>query len=255
VLPRARRSLCRNAPSALQDLAEAGTSRRVLGTLPAMSATGFASGTGVSESELVAALRAGDEAAFAGLVRRHHRSLVRLAMSFVRSEAIAEEVTQETWLAVMRGLDGFEGRSSLKTWIFHILCNQARSRGIKEQRSVPFSALEADEAQGPTVDRGRFRGDGDTFAGYWTTVPFAWWGLPEERVSQAETRQVVERTLAGLPARQRQVVSLRDVEGWSADEVCAALGVSEANQRVLLHRGRAQIRAVVEAHFAELADR
>ena len=220
-----------------------------------MSATGVATGTDVSESELVAALRAGDEAAFVTLVRRHHRCLVRLAMSFVRSEAIAEEVTQETWLAVVRGLDGFEGRSSLKTWIFHILCNQARSRGVKERRSIPFSALEAEEGQGPTVDPGRFRGDGDTFAGYWTTVPFAWWGLPEERASQTETRQVVERTLAALPIRQRQVVTLRDVEGWAPGEVCAALGISEANQRVLLHRGRAQLRAVVEAHFAQLADR
>ena len=207
---------------------------------------------GVSDDELVPRLRDGDESAFAALVRRHHRSLARFARSFVPSEAVAEEVAQETWLAVIRGLDGFEGRSSLRTWIFRILLNTARSRGVSEQRSLPFSSLGPDDLEPcAAVDSSRFRPKDDAFAGYWINAPVQWWAAPEARALAGETRDLVAMALRDLPVAQAQVVTLRDIEGWSAREVCEVLGLSEGNQRVLLHRGRSRLRAVLEAHFEE----
>lgn len=204
------------------------------------------------DAELVARLRAGDEVAFMELVKRYHGSLARLARSFVPSEAVAEEVAQEAWIAVVRGLDRFEGRSSLRTWIFRILVNTARARGASERRSLPFSSLAADGSElSETVDPGRFRQAGDPFVGYWATPPQQWWTAPEPQALAAETRRVVAAELGRLPAVQAQVVTLRDIEGWSAGEVCATLGLSEGNQRVLLHRGRARLRAALETHFAE----
>ena len=195
------------------------------------------------DAALLDRLRAGDEAAFMELVERHHAALVRLAQSFVSSRAVAEEVAQETWLGVLRGIDRFEGRSSLKTWIFRILVNRAKTRGEREARSVPFSSLESED--GPSVDPDRF-----VEAGGWASPPRPWEGEPVDRLLAGEARAVIDAAIERLPPAQRRVITLRDVEGWPAEEVCDALGLSEANQRVLLHRARSKARAALEAHFA-----
>ena len=197
-----------------------------------------------SEAQLVAALRAGDETAFRKLVEMYHAMLVRVARMYVSTQAAAEDVAAETWLAVLEGIDRFEGRSTLKTWIFRILTNRAKTRGIREGRSLPFSALEPDE---PAVDADRFRTD-ERWPGHWAAPPS---GFPEERLLASETRDVIERTIAGLPPTQRAVISLRDVEGWSAEEVCNALTLTETNQRVLLHRARSAVRAALERYLEE----
>jgi RNA polymerase sigma-70 factor (ECF subfamily) len=202
-----------------------------------------------ADAALVAALRAGDEGAFRGLVLRHHAALVRLARASVSSHAVAEEVAQETWLAVIQGIDGFEGRSSLKSWIFAILVNRARSRGVREKRTVPMSSLGGKGDDGPAVDADRFVPAGQRWGGHWCSPPVPWEG-PAERLIAKETLGVVADAIKQLPARQRAVVSLRDVEGWSSEEVCALLELSEGNQRVLLHRGRARVRAALEDHLA-----
>ena len=198
-----------------------------------------------SEAQLVAALRAGDEAAFRSLVEMYHAMLVRVARMYVSTQAVAEDVAAETWLAVLEGIDRFEGRSSLKTWIFRILTNRAKTRGIREGRSLPFSALEPDE---PAVGPERFRTGDDRWPGHWAAPPS---GFPEERLLAGETRDVIERTIAALPATQRAVISLRDIEGWSAEEVCNALTLTETNQRVLLHRARSVVRAALEEYLEE----
>lgn len=206
----------------------------------------------MGEDELVARLRAGDEAAFRDLVTRHHRAMHRVARPLVPSPAIADEVVQETWLAIIEGLDRFEGRSSLKSWMFTILLNRARTRGVREQRTTPFSAFGPDEDDGsPTVDPQRFVPPGQPVAGYWTMTPSRFFELPEERILAAETRRVVGAAIERLPARQQLVITLRDIEGWDAEEVCESLGLSAANQRVLLHRARAAVRAQLEEYFAE----
>lgn len=208
---------------------------------------------GGTEEDLLARLRAGDESAFRALVRRHDGSMRRLALSFVQTPSVADEVVQETWLAVIRGLADFEGRSSLKTWIFRILVNRARSRGARERRITPFSSFGDDrDDPGPTVDPDRFLPAGSTFAGYWATSPNRFFELPEERLLARETTQMVAEAIAALPARQQQVIRLRDIEGCEAEEVCAGLGISAANQRVLLHRARSAVRAALEEHFAEV---
>jgi RNA polymerase sigma-70 factor (ECF subfamily) len=206
-----------------------------------------------AEDRLLDDLRAGDEQAFRTLVRRHHNAMRRVARPYVASAEVADEVVQETWLAVIRGLDAFEGRSSLKTWIFRILVNQAQARGAREHRITPFSSLagadeDGDRDGGPTVDPERFVGPGEAFAGYWSVPPVP---LPEDCVMGAETRAVVARAIGELPARQQQVIRLHDVEGWAAGDLCALLGISAGNQRVLLHRARAHVRAAVDAHFSE----
>ncbi len=195
------------------------------------------------DADLVRALRAGDEAAFAELVRRYQASLLRVAQLYVSSRAVAEEVVQETWVGVLKGIDRFEGRSSLKTWIFRILANTAKTRGEREGRTVPFSSLAGDDgAAEPAVELERF-----TRAGYWISPPDSW---PEERLLAGEARAVVERAIATLPAVQRAVITLRDVEGWSAEEVRNVLDLSETNQRVLLHRARAKVRRAIEEYMA-----
>jgi RNA polymerase sigma-70 factor, ECF subfamily len=197
-----------------------------------------------TDEQLVERLRARDEAAFEELVRRYNASLLRFARQFVPTAALAEDVVAETWLGVLKGIDRFEGRSSLKTWIFRILANTAKTRAQREGRSLPFSALDEGEVTfEPTVDRNRFLG-----TGHWATPPRSW---PEERLLGAETRAVIEEAIAGLPPTQRLVVSLRDIEGWSADEVRNALDLSETNQRVLLHRGRAKVRRALEQYLME----
>jgi RNA polymerase sigma-70 factor, ECF subfamily len=204
-----------------------------------------------TDEDLVTRLRAGDETAFRALVRQHHPAMTHVARSFVSTAAVADEVVQDTWLAVIRGIDKFEGRSSLKTWIFRILVNQAKTRGVREQRTTPFSSVAADNEAGPTVDPGRFLEAG-AFAGYWSVPPSRFFELPEDRLLAAETRALVAKAIMELPARQQQVIGLRDVEGWDAAEVCEGLGISEGNQRVLLHRARAHVRSQMEAHFSEV---
>ncbi len=203
-----------------------------------------------AEAELVERLRAGDGNAFTELVREHHGSLMRLASSFVPSRAVAEEVVQETWLAVIKGLARFEQRSSLKTWITSILVNIAKTRGIKERRTVPLGSLGSDAGDGgPSVDPDRFTGPPGR--GAWSDPPAHWSDLPAETVVSGETFALVEETVGTLPDNQRWVVMLRDVEGWASRDVCDLLGISEANQRVLLHRGRSVVRAALEQRFGE----
>jgi RNA polymerase sigma-70 factor (ECF subfamily) len=195
------------------------------------------------------ALRAGDEGAFARLLRKYGASLFRLARLYVSSPAVAEEVVQETWLAVFTGLERFEGRSSLKTWLFRILTNKAKTRGQREGRSLPFSAFAADGDEGETaVDVDRFLGPDHHSAGHWAAPPR---GVPEERLLAAETRGTIETAIAALPPNQRAVITLRDVEGLSAEEVCNVLVLSETNQRVLLHRARSKVRAALEQYLEE----
>jgi RNA polymerase sigma-70 factor (ECF subfamily) len=204
------------------------------------------------EARLVAALRRGDEKAFGDLVREYHSSLVRVALTFVRERAVAEEVVQEAWLGVIRGIDRFEGRSSLKTWIFRILTNTAKTRAEREGRTVPFSALAAPDEEGadPAVDPDRFLADSDPrWPGHWTSAPTSWDRVPEGRLLAKETLSLVYDVVEALPPAQRQVITLRDIEGWSSEEVCELLHVSEGNQRVLLHRARAKVRAALEDHL------
>jgi RNA polymerase sigma-70 factor (ECF subfamily) len=205
----------------------------------------------VKESQLVEALRAGDEDAFVELIRRHGGSMLRVARLYVSSRAVAEDVVQETWLAVLTGIDRFEGRSSFKTWLFQILTNRAQTRAAKERRSVPFSALIDEElaAEEPSVEADRFRGQGERFAWHWTSSPQRWAELPEARLLAHETISIVEQAAASLPPAQRAVVTLRDIVGWDADEVCQVLGISAANQRVLLHRARTKVRKALERHL------
>jgi RNA polymerase sigma-70 factor (ECF subfamily) len=198
---------------------------------------------------LLAQLRAGDPAAFRGIVEKWSPSMLHAARGFVRTQASAEEVVQETWLAVIRGLDNFEGRSSLRTWTFHILINLARRRGVQDSRQIPWS--NEDDAIGPTVDPGRFRGADDQWAGGFRADALPqMWG-PESRVLTVEIRKMLLSALEQLPPRQRVVVALRDVDGLSSDEVCEALNLSPANQRVLLHRARAKLRELLENYYRD----
>jgi len=206
-----------------------------------------------SEAELVAALRRGEEEAFEELVKEHSPFLMRLAMMHVPSRAVAEEVVQDTWLAVLNGLDRFEGRSSLRTWIASILLNNARTRGQRERRVLPFSFLRRREEWGrdePAVDPDRFQSLREQHPGHWARPP-AEWDSPEERLSTEEARRVLLEAIAALPPRQREVIALRDISGWSAAETRNALGLSETNQRVLLHRARSKVRTALERHFQE----
>ena len=194
------------------------------------------------ESELIARLRSGDQQAFALVVDKHTPALLRVARNYVASHAIAEEVVQETWIALIKGLAKFEGRSSLQTWLFAVMANIAKTRGVKERRDR--EALAA--AIGPTVDAGRFHGSGEPNAGAWKEPPVAFPDSPEGSVLGRELREIAQRELDKLPERQRTVVTLRDMLDFDSAEVCQVLEISAANQRVLLHRGRAAIRQVLE---------
>jgi RNA polymerase sigma-70 factor, ECF subfamily len=194
------------------------------------------------DARLLQALRAGDESAFTVLVDEYGPSLLRVAQLYVSTRAVAEEVVQETWLAVLTGIERFEGRSSLKTWLFRILTNKAKTRGQRERRTVPVSALAADGDEDQTaVDIDRFARGGE-----WSLPPR---GVPEERLLAGEARETVKTAIAALPPNQRAVITLRDVEGLSAEEACNVLGISETNQRVLLHRARAKVRAAFEEYL------
>jgi RNA polymerase sigma-70 factor (ECF subfamily) len=193
------------------------------------------------DGELLLRLRSGDERAFVSLVERYHQPMLQLAASFVPSLAVAEEVVQDTWLAVLRGLEGFEGRSSLKTWLFRILVNRARTTGVREQRSVPVADPE------PVVDLSRFDASGG-----WADPPEHWIEAAEDRMEAGKLVNRIRTWMDVLPARQREVVLLRDVEGMSSEEVCTVLALSEGNQRVLLHRGRSRLRQLFEDEFREV---
>jgi RNA polymerase sigma-70 factor, ECF subfamily len=202
----------------------------------------------MEDARLVERLRARDEAAFVALMRMYGAGMLRVAQMYVSSRAVAEEVVQEAWLGVLKGIDRFEGRSSLKTWLFRIVVNTAKTRGVREARSQPFSALVDDGGEG-TVPADRFLGAGQRFPGHWAVPPASWAGVPEERLLSGETMEVVRRTIDSLPPAQRTVLTLRDVDGFSAEEVCNALDLSETNGRVLLHRARAKVRAALEEYL------
>jgi RNA polymerase sigma-70 factor (ECF subfamily) len=207
-----------------------------------------------TEGALLRRLRCGDEQAFDQLVRAWSPPMLRVARGFVSTDASAQEVVQDTWLGVIRGLAGFEGRSCLRTWVFRILVNIAKTRGVKEQQTIPLSAVAADEDTGPTVDPSRFRDPGDPdWPRHWTPAgtPRRWDTDPEAEVIRGEIRNVVSAAVAALPPRQREVVVLRDVQGFDSGEVCELLRMTAENQRVLLHRGRAKVRAALEVYHAK----
>ncbi|MBA3809476.1 MAG: RNA polymerase sigma factor, partial [Solirubrobacterales bacterium] len=187
------------------------------------------------DAELLARVREGDEQAFVALVARHHSAMLHLARSFVPSAAVAEEVVQDTWVAVLKGLENFEGRSTLKTWLLQILVNRARSSGVREHRSVAVGDAT------PVVDRARFDA-----SGAWMSPPEHWVEDSDDRLLAEGLAAEIRESLEQLPERQREVVMLRDIDGLSGQEVCDALEISEANQRVLLHRGRSRLRAALE---------
>jgi len=199
------------------------------------------------DGELVARLRAGDEAAFGLVLDRWSPGMLRLARSFVSTADSAAECVQDAWLAVLEGIDRFEGRSALRTWVYRILVNTAKRRGAREGRSVPWSSVGPGE--GPTVDPARFQGPGEPYPGHWREFPAPWPG-PEDATLAAEVRAEVAAAVAGLPERQRVVLTLRDVQGYAADEVCSILEITPAYQRVLLHRARAYVRGRLEDYHA-----
>jgi RNA polymerase sigma-70 factor (ECF subfamily) len=201
---------------------------------------------------LVERLRAGDEEVFMDLVARWSPSMLRVARMYVPSQAVAEEVVQEAWLGVLTGIDRFEGRSSLRTWVFSILVNRARTRGERERRTVPFAALARDEGEGEfnAVDPGRFVREGDA-VGAWAAPPVRWWEEPERALDSAEAVERIESEIARLPETQRAVITMRDVLGMSSEDVRHALDLSETNQRVLLHRARSKVRNALEDYYTD----
>jgi RNA polymerase sigma-70 factor (ECF subfamily) len=206
------------------------------------------------ESALLEGLRRKDEQAFTRLVERYSGSLMRLARVYVPNRGVAEEVVQETWLGVLQGVHRFEGRCSLKTWLFKILMNRARTRGVREARSVAVGSVfdleaEAAEAAEPALPSNRFRGPGDAWPDHWAIAPKSWGPNPEQALLSKECRKRMEQAIEALPPGQREVITLRDIEQWTSEEVCNALGVSETNQRVLLHRARSRVRRALEQYF------
>lgn len=206
---------------------------------------------------LVEALRAGDETAFMMLVERYQPAMLRIALMYVSTRAVAEDVVQDAWVGVLKGLDGFEGRSSLRTWIFRILVNTAKTRGQREARSVPFSSVwVADPEFEPSVDPDRFLPLGHPGSpGRWAEPPAGWASTPEERLLSKETLAEVSRAIDALPPNQREVITMRDVLGWTSADVRNALDISETNQRVLLHRARAKVRRALEGYLGTERER
>lgn len=196
----------------------------------------------------LAALRAGDEGTFRELFARNHPMMKRVARSYVDSDAVAEEIVQETWMAIIIGIRRFEGRSSLSTWIFSILTNQAKAHGTRERRALPLSAVVPGGEDEVSVDADRFQKDDEAWPGHWATPPRPW-QKPDRRLLSLEARDHLRDALAQLPERQQLIVALRDVEGRSAEEVCELLDLSQENQRVLLHRGRSRLRAALEQYI------
>lgn len=206
--------------------------------------------TSTDEADLIAALRARDEVAFATLVDTHTPGMLRVARGYVANHAIAEEVVQETWLALLKGLDGFEGRSSLRTWLFTVLINIAKKRGVRERSDVDVQVL---AYTGGTVDPARFRDNDDPYPGHWRPdeVPSPFPDTPEGSALGDELLNVTRRELNKLPERQRVVVTMRDMLDMDSAEVSEFLGITAANQRVLLHRGRAAVRQGLESYLKE----
>ena len=204
------------------------------------------------QARLVETLRLGDEQAFAKLVRNWTPAMQRIASTYVRTPASVDDVVQETWVAVIRGLPNFRGEASLRTWAMSILSNIARKQGAKDSRSIPWSSLTTDDEQSPAEDLDRFRRPGERWAGHWTAAgaPSPW--SPERLLLSEEIRNTLLVALESLPERQRMVVALRDVDGFTSSEVCDVLGVTAANQRVLLHRGRVQLRSALESFVEEI---
>jgi RNA polymerase sigma-70 factor, ECF subfamily len=200
------------------------------------------------EADLVARLRAGDERAFEALVERHYGMMLAVARGYVRTRAVAEEVVQEAWVGVLNGIARFEGRSSLRTWIMRIVVNIAITRGEREARTIPFSTL-APEGDEPAVHPDRFRDESDGFPGHWRAYPANWAAMPDDALLSRETLDVVMGAIEELPDAQRVVITMRDVAGCSAEEVCGTLDVSDGNQRVLLHRARSHVRNALERHL------
>lgn len=198
------------------------------------------------DHDLIELLRQGDETAFMSLVERLQPVMLRVARMYVSSQAVAEEVVQEAWLGVLQGIGRFEGRSSLRTWILRIVSNIAKTKGQREGRSVPFASLGGDDLDTPAFDPDRFLSPGEEWAGHWSSMPTDWGGGPEERVTSAETLGILREAIDSLPPMQAEVIRLRDVLGWSSEEVRNALDLSETNQRVLLHRARARVRRALE---------
>jgi RNA polymerase sigma-70 factor (ECF subfamily) len=201
-----------------------------------------------ADLELVARLRAGEEQAFETLIAGHHATMLAIARNYVGTRAVAEEVVQETWLAVLQGLDRFEGRSSLKTWVFAILVHKAKSRGVREGRTVPFASLARAPGE-PAVDGDRFQSADEPFPGHWRRYPAPWAASPDVVAANRETVRVAMQAIAELPRTQQAVIRMRDLQGLGSGEVCEVLDVTPANQRVLLHRARSRVRAALEGHF------
>jgi RNA polymerase sigma-70 factor (ECF subfamily) len=222
-----------------------------LSSLPVSQPAGPVS-TSEAELKLIEALRQGDETAFVMLIDQYHTALLRLALIYTSSRAVAEEIVQETWIGVLQGIHRFEGRSSLKTWIFRILINQAKKRAQRENRQIPFSALWNPEAEPdePAVALDRFQpADDPKWPGHWVSQPERWDDIPESRLLSEETRAYLLQAIENLPPSQQEVITLRDIEGWSPEEVCNLLGITEVNQRVLLHRARSKVRGALEQYF------
>jgi RNA polymerase sigma-70 factor (ECF subfamily) len=218
-----------------------------VGTLSPVEGVQRSGSVVAEEGDLLTRLRAGDEVAFRALVETHHGTMIAVARTYVRTRAVAEEVAQEAWLGVIKGLDRFEGRSSLRTWILKIVVNKAMGRGGRAARSVPFSSL--GDAGEPAVEPDRFRPPGGAFAGHWNGYPSDWSSLPEDSLLGRETLDVAKREIEELPDAQRAVITMRDIAGCSAEEVCDVLDISGGNQRVLLHRARSKVRAALERHL------
>lgn len=208
-------------------------------------------GPGLPPDEIIVGrLRAGDEAIFARLLDAWSSSLLRAARAYVGTHETAEDVVQDTWLAVLRGVDRFEARSSLRTWVYKIMINIAKTRGVRDSRTVPLADLAVDD--GPTVDPDRFQGLDGPYPGHWRVFPAAWPADVEAQVETGEVRAHIDAAIGELPDRQRIVITMRDVEGYDAEDVCAMLEISAANQRVLLHRARAAVRSRLEGYFSGL---
>jgi RNA polymerase sigma-70 factor (ECF subfamily) len=199
---------------------------------------------------LVERLRAGDETAFMMLVEEHQGAMIRLALMYVSSRAVAEEVVQEAWLGILNGLERFEGRSSLRTWMYRIVGNIAKTRARRDGRTIPFSALEGDDT-GSGVEPAWFQAAAERSPGHWRTFPVDWRGIPEERFAAHETFEQIGRAIDDLPPMQAEVLRLRDVLGWTSEEVRNALDLSETNQRVLLHRARTRVRRALHTYLVE----
>ncbi len=205
------------------------------------------------DHELVQRLRDGDESAFAELIDSYGATMLRVAQMYVRDRATAEEVVQETWLAVLNGIDRFEERSSLKTWLFRILTNRAKTRGERDGRMVPFSSLASASGDDdePSVDPDRFLGPDSPHPGAWAAPPVGW---PQDKLLESETLGVIEMAIGELPEAQREVILLRDVDGWEPMEVSEVLGITDGNQRVLLHRARSKVRTALEEYLNPVSE-